>query len=341
MELNEQELLEEIMAMLAEQAEEEGVEISEEDLMELSKKTLSSYVKKAASDVASSAYSAGAAYGRGDGSKDPGVKDVLKTIKRVKGIDKASGKLAEEEIEEHLIDVLGEEEYMQLDELSKKTLGNYIGKATQSYANHSVSKARHERDAETIGRMSHNAPDDVRGAVRSAQDASYKAQYAADNKRIKRGQGILKAVDRLTKEELEEHLIEVLGEEDFMQLDEISKKTLGSYINKATTQAISTASSAGASHTDASYARAAEKNDRPHMDHYNKELKIALKRKAGINRAVSKLTKESVNEMIAAAHEQKHTTFSEAFNAAMYELIGEKLEAMRFEVAAGLVGDSE
>ena len=110
----------------------------------------------------------------------------------------------EAELEEHLIAILGEEEYMQLDEISKKTLGSYIGKATQAYANASVDKARHERDGTEIGRMDHNAPQHVKAAIRTAQDASHKAQYDADAKRMKRGRGVLRAVGKLTKESIEE-----------------------------------------------------------------------------------------------------------------------------------------
>lgn len=112
--------------------------------------------------------------------------------------------LTAEQIDEHLKEVLGEEAFGQLDELSKKTLGSYIGKATQAYANASVASARHERDSNEIGRMNHNAPQHVKAALRTAGDASRKAQYDSEHKRIKRGSGVLTAVKKLTKESIDE-----------------------------------------------------------------------------------------------------------------------------------------
>lgn len=78
-----------------------------EQIDELSKKTLGSYVKKASDDaVVKSALSVG----------DKGGKRWKATLKRLKGIHKASDKLTKED--------------SQLDELSKKTLQRYKTKAS-------------------------------------------------------------------------------------------------------------------------------------------------------------------------------------------------------------------
>jgi hypothetical protein len=88
----------------------------------------------------------------------------------------------------------------QLDELSKKTLGSYAKKATSSMRGVAAS-------AEVVGALDRDNP-----LRKTYQDRT-----------LKRVAGVEKAVDRLTKEEVE-------------QLDEISNKTLQSYRSKAHTQ---------------------------------------------------------------------------------------------------------
>ena len=120
-----------------------------------------------------------------------------------------------------------------LDELSKKTLGSYVKAAA--------------KDAEQAGQDQEHYGD--------------KSDYARGNKRQN---GISKAIDRLTKEET---------------LDELSKKTLGSYIKKAdTSRAFNAGRAAGAGYND--------KGDRLY--------KKSEKRGAGVRKAVDKLTKENV-----------------------------------------------
>jgi len=120
-----------------------------------------------------------------------------------------------------------------LDELSKKTLGSYVKAAA--------------KDAEQAGQDQEHYGD--------------KSDYARGNKRQN---GISKAIDRLTKEET---------------LDELSKKTLGSYIKKAdTSRAFNAGRAADAGYND--------KGDRLY--------KKSEKRGAGVRKAVDKLTKENV-----------------------------------------------
>jgi hypothetical protein len=136
-----------------------------EELDELSKKTLGSYVKKAAGDAVTKAYRAGDVR-----DKDSG-KNYMKALGRQIGISTATSKLAKEEVEE-------------LDELSKKTLGSYVKKASRNLAGREYK----------------------RGAEKDASMSNLQKSY-------KRDMGIAKAVDKLTKEEVE-------------QIDEISKATL-------------------------------------------------------------------------------------------------------------------
>ena len=70
----------------------------EETVSELKKSTLGSYVNKAAKDAASKAY--GAASAAKDNRADQSGKDFSKSLKRLRGIDTATKKLAKEDIDE-------------------------------------------------------------------------------------------------------------------------------------------------------------------------------------------------------------------------------------------------
>lgn len=83
---------------------------------------------------------------------------------------------------------IAKEESEQIDELSKKTLGSYVKKASSDMAGNAY-------------------------ALGARDPLKPKGSW---NKDIKRGKGIAKAIDKLTKEEVED-------------LDEVSKKTLTNY----------------------------------------------------------------------------------------------------------------
>jgi len=119
------------------------------------------------------------------------------------------------------------ENFEQLDELSKATLGSYIKKASnkmaQSHAE--VEKARADRNAaHTIDHATTGTPSDVRQKVKDiiSNDAS-KREKTHFKDVVKRHTGIGKAVGKLTKEEAED-------------LDELSSVTLSSYADKARPQ---------------------------------------------------------------------------------------------------------
>ena len=122
-----------------------------EQLDELSKGTLANYAQKAAHDVGSKMYRAGgmgvtAAVKNQDGNTPLGnyynkerAKSQSKALTRLQGIKTAAKKLAKEEFEDYSLeeiqDFMQTEDYDQLDELSKKTLGSYVKKATDDYTN--------------------------------------------------------------------------------------------------------------------------------------------------------------------------------------------------------------
>jgi hypothetical protein len=157
-----------------------------EELDELSKKTLGSYVNKAHDQLMKHTASVNFKSGRGDSdalSYTHEPRTARKTANRTKGVATAIGKLTKEEFTledysvEELEDFMMSEEFEQLDELSKKTLGSYVKKATSDVGLAGFVKGTTVND--------HSRSKDYEDA-------------AAMNK--KRKVGIAKAVDKLTKE---------------------------------------------------------------------------------------------------------------------------------------------
>lgn len=136
-----------------------------------------------------------------------------------------------------------DEAFEQIDEISKPTLGRYINKAKNSI------------DL-TAWRQGHKEADVA---------ANPKHVASLGKKLDKRHRGIETAVKKLTKEDAE-------------QIDELSKGTMGRYINKAATKMGSQGVTAGLK------IAADEKS--------SKNFKDMGKREKGIKLAVSKLTKE-------------------------------------------------
>jgi hypothetical protein len=160
-----------------------------------------------------------------------------------------------EEIEDFMLS----EEFQQLDELSKKTLGSYVKYAAD------------DRSAKSLA-----------GGL-SASDPKGSAESDKNLKQAnKRKAGIRTALKKLTKE-------------DFEQLDELSKKTLGSYVKKATTNAIVSGEALGKG------------------EKWSKSGQIASKREKGIGKAVDKLTKEEFTLEDYSIKEIKDFMVSEEF----------------------------
>jgi hypothetical protein len=121
---------------------------------------------------------------------------------------------------EELEDFMMSKEFEQIDEISKKTLASYVKKAADDMR---------YREGEKTFRDAAPAAANLMGTKSSKELRS---------KIIKRSRGIDKAVDRLaesfdlsdlTLEELEDFMMS----KEFEQIDEISKKTLASYVKKA------------------------------------------------------------------------------------------------------------
>ena len=165
--------------------------------------------------------------------------------KRHKGIEKALdklkyGKMTEDFTLEELEDFMQTEQYEQLDELEKKTLGSYIKKASSSLHKHGVELGHKQATSDEVDRFTNRHMPDKFGNQDKLKDM-LKASSADQTKSMliarKRAKGITTAVGKLTKEEFEDLTLEELEAymqtEDYNQLDELSKNTLGSYIRKA------------------------------------------------------------------------------------------------------------
>jgi hypothetical protein len=156
--------------------------------------------------------------------------------------------------------VMATEESEQIDELSKATMGRYINKAKDSIDT-------------TSWRQGHREGSQMNPSGRFEKKLS------------KRHKGIETAVKKLTKEESE-------------NLDELSKATMGRYINKAATKMGSQGVTAGLK------IAADEKS--------SKQFKDMGKREKGISRAVKKLTKEDID-----AVKQMNESYKIKFDAAL------------------------
>jgi hypothetical protein len=165
----------------------------------------------------------------------------------------------------------GEMNEEQIDELSKKTMGSYIKKASgaeqpknvMSPKNVPLTKiAAYQGDSETghFGKRFNQATYDK-----------------AERLRKNRETGIKRAVDKITKEEVE-------------QVDEISKATMGRYINKAKDSIDMTSYRSGIKDGTAISSSTPYKSNNP------LEKKLS-KRHKGIETAVKKLTKEESEQI--------------------------------------------
>ena len=169
----------------------------EEQIDEISKGTLGRYINKAKDSIDMASYRQGHKEAHGSSSK-PLEK---KLTKRHKGISTAVNKLTKEESE-------------QIDELSKATLGSYVKKATNQAFSRGYSG----------GAMT------VRGDMNRDSEEE-KAGEKNVHKAIKRVSGVTKAVNKLTQEE--QDFIDSLNDADLEQIDELSKKTVSSYLDKS------------------------------------------------------------------------------------------------------------
>ena len=239
------------------------------------------------------------------------IADLLKESEALQMAEacKTNTKMKESDDEDDL------EESEQLDELSKKTLGSYDKKASA--------------EANFASKLAGSA-----SAGEYSKDNIDKENKYSDHA-MKRRKGIDKAINKLTKEDLEgfsvEELEDFMMSEDYEQLDELSKKTLGSYVKKASNKLMSHGTNA------MTYIA---RNDSAKADYH---IKGIAKRKAGINTAVNKLTKEDIDADVDALMNGENLTeeFREKataiFEAAVMSRVTQEVETLEEEFQERLV----
>jgi hypothetical protein len=202
-----------------------------------------------------------------------------------KAQDKSTGKV-KAEVAKPAVQAVQNEQVEQLDELSKKTLGSYVKKASHDVA-HKGALTRQFANDSAAAKKDSNYWD-----AKKADDKSNK-MFA---KSWKRRENMGKAVDRLAKEEYE-------------QLDELSKSTLKSYKKKATSQ-VMTAFNRDPS--DYYTQKMADKMDR-RADHIGtaaeKLDKIKKKKMKEEVEELNELSKKTLNSYSDAAHKDFSKNF--------------------------------
>lgn len=180
-----------------------------EDLQELSKDTLHSYRKKAHMDIGQRVLKA---HDQAQTDWKSASKEKTKVAKRAVGINRASAKMKKED--------------MDLQELSRKTLGSYVKKAApeiDAHSAHQVSNlAAWSKSKETQRDLKNKrgAKDKLTMANAQKDEVYHGDKEKRHMRKLKnRLTGVGRAADRLTKEETD--------------LQELSRDTVKSYHSKA------------------------------------------------------------------------------------------------------------
>lgn len=201
-----------------------------------------------------------------------------------------------EDLEEFMVS----EEFEQLDEISGKLLGTYIQKArtnAKAKFDHGIEldkdpkvaaiKAKvsdwyNDRRYKDDGRSIHRSKIDKGRQDIEARKKKIDPDYPKSTQGNKRHSAIDRAIKKLQYGKLtNEEALEIL---ENSQLDELSKKTLGSYIQNAATSAIRNQAMATSGET------------KYYDDSSEKGVRKVAKRISGINKATNKLTKEEVDQ---------------------------------------------
>jgi hypothetical protein len=186
------------IADFLESLEGEMTEEQSQQLDELSKGKLAAYIKKASISMHNNSTNAERAYARADNAAkfndgagyERHTARMLKAFdgvkKRHKGISRAADKLAEDE---------------QIDELSKKTLGSYIKKASTHVANTARKAGQADAESQEIGRLtgSDSRTWKHREAIEKSKGVDYDSRAKLDRHIDKRSRGIRRAADKLAK----------------------------------------------------------------------------------------------------------------------------------------------
>jgi hypothetical protein len=198
--------------------------------------------------------------------------------------DKSMGK-SKAQVAKPAVQAVQNEQVEQLDELSKKTLGSYVKKAAFDLGQKGIS---------------------------AGQYAAKKKWSPITKNMNKRTDSIVKATDRLTKEEVE-------------QLDELKKSTLASYVKKASHDVAHKgaltrqfANDSAAAKKDSNYWDAKKADDKS-----NKMFAKSWKRRENMGKAVDRLAKEEVVVEGSGPKEKQKTPYRD-INSPEYRAAVEK-----------------
>ena len=198
---------------------------------------------------------------------------------------------------EELQDFIQTEEYDQLDELSKKTLGDYINKATLKVADHAQRSGKHSNSKDF-----EKAFDRIQG-IKKATSKLTKESYESLGllvQAIQEGNAsnmsqlfdkvMLEKIADLVEQRKQEIAEDLFSEE---QIDELSKDTLNKYVNKATRDMRAADYSSGAHSTKSTISAMSGdiKSSDMHAKESNRKSNLADKRYSGILKAHRKLSK--------------------------------------------------
>lgn len=260
-----------------------------EQIDELSKDTLRKYVKSAEADATNK--NREATKNRLVGKRSPRHADAQATAdaldrarnKRLDKMDLARAKMAKEEVE-------------QIDELSKGTLASYITKASrQSSALHSLGK-EFDNDKHMYAKKALNAKTPkTKEKAKADMETSGRLAKTFTRKAQNRTAGISRAAVKLAKEEVE-------------QIDELSKKTLSSYVGKAYWDQGKRTSNASQvyGYVAGKYGRKATRGE-IHDTLGAKEVRRDKTRDTGVERALSRLAKEEVQQIDEVGPQKRMT----------------------------------
>lgn len=220
--------------------------------------------------------STGTVYKRKEDAEGADETDVKPQEKRGRGRPPGKYGSYKKRIKEALEQYAIDEE--RLDELSKGTLASYSNRALNDVRNSNQAKIRWKAASET-GNL-------------SDQEKAWKAEH--ERKAASREKGVRGAIKRLTKEDLEEMSQDEFDAliEDFEQLDELSKATLGSYIRRSALNARNKEFYAGAEAIRSGIGTGSLTTSKKLAD-------SAKKRQRGIDAATFRLTKEDLDKMSA------------------------------------------
>jgi len=340
----------------------ESNEMGKTSINELSKKTLGQYVDNANHNLKGLNYkgneirkSYDAANHIGNQLTDKAARDSLnhirgeirkeedknlhKSMKRKWGTWQAMRRLTKESAKG--------ENGMEINELSRKTLSNYVAKANdsmQSLKNRSkelrkADNATYEITPHLNGKSEYDALAKVRKGIDKSDKANNRKQFS-------RGYGLHRALKKLAKEST--------NGENGMEINELSKKTLGRYIKKANNSMINlkrqdtelTAADEKAhrisNHIKTKEGHAAIKTIQKELDKNGKyNWNTQMHRGYGIHTALKKLTKESIDSFIENAIDNNIVGAQDDFKSAISEKISDALEYAKEEIASDMYGQED